>query len=220
MAIKSISKIKEKAAASKGFQGDGESPFLQLKEPGDVKVRFLQELDEDSAGYDERRGLVYVYEEHVSPKDFKKQAECTAESEGHCWACEQTSNPEIGKKWKGKLRFMANVLVRNPDGEEKVKLFKRGFSDKDVGTDLLDFAEEYGSISGQDMKIKREGKGMNDTKYSIIPLPPKKLTKAEEELELIDPQKFVKQIPYADQAAFYLGESDGDGGSSGDWVSK
>jgi hypothetical protein len=219
MAIDKLKAIKERAEKAKGFAGDGESPFLQIKEPGAVKIRFLQELTDDSPVYDERRGLVYVYDEHTSPKDFKKAAECTAESEGHCWACEQQSNPEVGKKWKPKMRFIANVVVRGEgDTPDRVKLLKRGFSDKDIGGDLIDYAEEFGSLGGMDIKYKRDGKGMNDTSYSLIPLPPKPLSKDDQALELIDPAKFVKVISYADQAAFYLGESDGDGGSASDWT--
>jgi hypothetical protein len=218
MAIKGLAAIKKKAEEKKGFSGDGESPFLSLKDGDSAKIRFLQELDEDSQAYDERRGAVLVLEEHSSPKDFKKTAMCTAETEGRCWACEQTSTPEIGKKWKPKMRFYANVIVRNPDGEDKVKILKRGFSDKDVGNDVINIVEEFEALSDKDLKISRKGSKMNDTSYSLLPLAPKPLTKAEKELELIDPWKFVKNIPYDQQAAFYAGEET-EGGSSSEWLS-
>ncbi len=145
MAIKGIANIKKKAA-EKAFTGDGEGVFVKLKDGESLKMRFLQELDDASPGYDERRGTILVLEEHSSPKNFKISAKCTAESEGRCWACEQTSDPNIGKKWNPKLRFYANVLVRNPDGEDKVKILKRGFSDKDVGNDLINIVEEFETL--------------------------------------------------------------------------
>lgn len=224
MAIKGLQKIKEKAAEKSGFSGDGEGVFLQLKDGEKVKVRFLQELDDESPDLDERRGTVMVVEEHSSPKDFKRTAMCTADTEGRCWACEQTSNPEIGKKWRSKLRFYANVIVKTEkDGKTaldtpKVKLLKRGFSDKDIGNTLVGMAEEF-SLSSVDMTLSRNGAKMNDTSYNIFPVAPKPLTKDEKAMELFDPKKFLKEIPYDQQAAFYAGEEE-EGGNAGSWLDK
>ena len=218
MAIKKLADIKKKAEEKSSFSGDGESPFLSLKDGNKVKIRFLQEFDDDSPLYDERRGTILVIDEHSSPRDFKKTAMCTAESEGRCWACEQTSTPEIGKKWKPRMRLYANVLVRNPDGEDKVKILKRGFSDKDIGTKLINIVEEFEQLGGQDMSFSRKGADMNNTSYDLVPLAPKKLSDAEQQLELIDPSKFVKEIPYDKQAAFYTGTEE-DGGNADSWVS-
>jgi hypothetical protein len=215
-----LASLKERAEKAKGFSGDGESPFFSLKGGESAKIRFLQELDEDSPLYDERRGAFEVIDEHAHPKDFKKTAVCTAESEGRCWACEQTSNPDIGKKWKAKLRLYANVLVRNPEGEDKVKILKRGFSDKDVGKYLVEFIEEFEALGGFDLKISRTGSGMNDTSWSVIPLAAKKMTADDEKAELIPLDKFIKRIPYDEQAAYFNGTDDGDGGSSEAWISE
>lgn len=217
MAIKGIKAIKERAEKAKGFSGDGESPFFSLKDGESAKVRFLQELDDESEYYDERRGTVLVVEEHNAPQDFKRTALCTAESEGRCWACEQTSDPKVGKKWKPKLRFYANVLVRNPEGEDKVKILKRGFSDKDIGNDVVNVVEEFEAISDKDVKISRKGAGMNDTSYSLLPLAPKPMSEAESKLELIDPTKFVKHVAYEDQPAFYAGQ-ESEGGKASEWL--
>lgn len=219
MAISKLAKIKAKAEKSRGFSGDGESPFFSLKGGQSAKIHFLQELDSESQYYDDRRGAFEVIEEHSSPQDFKITAECSLESEGKCWACEQTELPDIGKKWRPKLRFYANVLVRGEDGaEDKVKILKRGFSDKDVGSTVINIIEEFGEIGGKDLRIKREGSSMNDTSWSLLPLAPKKLTKAEGELELIPLDKFIKRIPYDDQSAFYSGESNDEGGKSEEWI--
>lgn len=218
MAIKGLANIKKKAE-EKAFTGDGESPFVKLEDGKSIKIRFLQELDDSSPGYDERRGTITVLEEHSSPKDFKRTAVCTAESEGRCWACEQVSDPNIGKKWKPKLRFYANVIVRNPEGDDKVKILKRGFSDKDVGNDLINIVEEFETLVASDMKLSRKGAKMNDTSYSLLPVAPKDLTKADLALELIDASKFMKNIPYDGQAAFYAGEEE-EGGNASEWVNK
>lgn len=218
MAISKLADLKKKVSATTGNSGDGESPFVSLKDGEKKRIRVLQEFDDDSALYDERRGTILVIDEHNSPKNFKLSARCSVETEGRCWACEQQNAPEIGKKWKPKMRFYANVLVRGADGApDKVKILKQGFSDNHIGNNLIEIAEELEQLGAQDLSFSRKGAGMNDTSYSVVPVAPKKLTKEEEALDLIDPLKFVKQIPYDQQAAFYSGE-EAEGGDATAWT--
>lgn len=216
--IQGLNKLKEKAAEKANYSDSGESPFLTLKDGDSVALRFLQELDSESSLYDDRRGLVAVVEEHTSPADFKLRAVCTFEEEGRCWACEQTSLPEVGKKWKPRMRFYANVIVRGDDGD-KVKILANGFGPKAIGATLIDMAEEYGALGAQDFKVGRKGKGMNDTQYSIIPRPPKAMSKEDQKLEVIDLSKFIKYVPYGSQAEFYAGNAKAEeGGGTEAWV--
>lgn len=203
--LASLDKIKAKAAEKTGF-ADGEKAFLQLKDGESAVIRFLQELSADSPFYDDRRGTLVVVEEHVSPKDFKLRAVCTLNEEGRCWACEQMGLPEIGKKWKARMRFYSNVLVRMEDGD-KVKVLASGFGDKNVGKVIIDYAEEYDGLGGQDFKLSRSGAGMNDTSYRLIPKAPKPLTDDEQKLELIDLEKFIKYVEYDNQSEFYAGNT-------------
>lgn len=214
MALK-LKDLKKKTEDRKGFSGDGEKAFLTLEDGESVKIRFLQELTDESELYDERRGTIVIVDEHSSPKDFRRTAACTAEDEGRCWACEQTSNPEIGKKWKPRMRLYANVLVRNPDGQDRVKVLKRGFSDQDIGSSLIDIVEEFEVLGDKDMKLTRTGQKLQ-TKHSLLMLAPKPLTDDEKKLELIDVNKFIKRIPYDQQAAFYNGE--GEESSADKWL--
>jgi len=48
--------------------------WLKLADGQAVKIRFLEELDEDSANYSEDRGLAMVVKEHTNPKDFRRRA--------------------------------------------------------------------------------------------------------------------------------------------------
>jgi hypothetical protein len=216
MAFSKLADIKKKAAEKASFSGDGESSFLSLKDGDKVSIRFLQEFDDDSPLYDERRGAMKVIMEHVSPADYKKSAVCTAESEGRCWACEQTSLPDIGKNWKPRMRLYANVLLRSESGD-KVKVIKGGFSDKGIGEKLINIAEEFEQLGGQDISYSRRGSGKNDTSYDVLPKAPKKMTKEEEGVELIDLSRFAKEISYDNQAAFYTGS--GDESTTDDWTS-
>lgn len=217
MALKTLADIKKRVESRQAPVGDGESPFLTLKDGQSAKVRFVQEFEASNDLYDERRGTIRVVDEHTSPKDFKIRAVCTVDDEGRCWACEQQSLPEIGKKWKPRTRFYAVVRVRNEEGPDKTKILAQGFSDRNVGNDLIEFATEYGAISDRDYKISRSGSGMNDTSYSMIPLAEKPLSEDDANAEVIDLTKFIKYVPYDQQSAFYAGEKKDDGGDSEDW---
>ena len=48
--------------------------WLKLADGQAVKIRFIEELDEDSANYNEKRGLALVVKEHTNPKDYKRKA--------------------------------------------------------------------------------------------------------------------------------------------------
>lgn len=203
--LKSLDKIRAKVEEKSGFTGDNESPFLTLKDGDSYDIRFLQEIDDEVATYDERRGLMAIVEEHTGqgPEGYKRRAVCTAEEDGRCWACEQTSLPDIGKKWKPRMRLYTNVIVRGD--EDKVKILAQGFGDKNIGKLLISYNDEYEGLGGQDFKIKRTGAGMNDTSYMLIPKPPKALSEADLALELKDLSKFIKYVPYENQADFYAG---------------
>lgn len=204
--LKSLDKLRSRVTEKNSF--DGESPFLTLKDGETATIRFLQEFDDSLPGYDERRGTIYWGDEHVSPKDFKLRAVCTMDSDGKCWACEQVHLPEIGKKWKPRMRFYANVIVRGVDGgEDKVKILAQGFGDKNVGKMLIGFSDEYEGLSGQDFKLSRSGSGMNDTSYMLIPKAPKALSADDLKHEVKDISRYAKYVPYENQADFFNGNA-------------
>lgn len=204
--LKSLDKIRAKVE-EKSFSGDNESPFLTIKDKESYTIRFLQEIDDEVETYDERRGLIAVVEEHTGqgPEGYKRRAVCTADEDGRCWACEQTSLPDIGRKWKPRMRFYANVIVRDEDGDDKVKILAQGFGDKNVGKMIIGYNDEYEGLGGQDFKISRSGSGMNDTSYMLMPRPPKPLSDEDLALEVKDLSKFIKYIPYENQSDFYAG---------------
>ena len=44
--------------------------WLKLADGQSVKIRFIEELDEDSSNYNADRGLALVVKEHTNPKDI------------------------------------------------------------------------------------------------------------------------------------------------------
>lgn len=215
--MKTLQSIKKKMDEKATF--DGVSPFLQLKDKDSYVIRFLQEMPGE--GNDERRGNIVVLDEHQAGPNFKIRAACTLEDTGRCWACEQTNLPEIGRFWKPKMRFYANVIVRTEsDGktlldEPRVQILAQGFGDKNTGPQLVAYAEEYGTLTNADYKLTRTGAKMNDTSYQLIPKAPTKLSKVDEALEVRDISRYIKFIPYENQAEYYAGAVQED--SAKDW---
>jgi hypothetical protein len=163
--------------------------------------------------------LIYWGDEHVSPKDYKLRAVCTMDSDNKCWACEQVNLPDIGKKWKPRTRFYANVIVRGADGaEDKVKILAQGFSDKNIGSMLIGYSDEYEGLGGQDFTLTRKGSGMNDTSYMLIPKAPTPLSEADQAHEVKDVSRYAKVIPYEQQADFFNGVAKEED-STDSWVS-
>lgn len=222
-ALQGIAAIKKAVNnTNKGNQEfSGESPFLTLKDGESRKIRFIQEVDEQFSSYDARRGILLVINEHSNPSDFRKKAVCTFDaddSRARCFGCERYNrDDEVLKKWRPRMRLYANVIVRGDTGGDKVKILSQGFGDKAVGETIIDMAVEYDGICNQDFKLSRQGSSMNDTKYSLLPLAARPLSKEDLAFEVIDLTKIIKFIDYKDQAEFYGGTESLSEASKKEW---
>jgi len=93
--------------------------WLKLADGQSVKIRFIEELDEDSANYNEGRGLALVVKEHTNPKDYKRKAVDTMESEGRDWAEEMhRKDPKAGWRGTGSISNLVWKVKRNGQGTE------------------------------------------------------------------------------------------------------
>ena len=191
--------------------------WLKLADGQSVKIRFIEELDEDSANYNASRGLSLVVKEHVNPKDYKRKAVDTMDTEGRDWAEEMhRKDPKAG--WRGRLRFYCNVLV--DDGIEKpyVAIWSMGISKQSSFNTIREYALETGSISNVVWKMKRNGQG-TETNYTMIPAAPDKEPFDWTGIEPFNLDKVVREVVYAEQEAFYLGFDTGSSitSSNTDW---
>lgn len=177
--------------------------WLKLADAQSVKIRFIEELDEESANYNEGRGLSLVVKEHTNPKDYRRKAVDTMDSEGRDWAEEMhRKDPKAG--WRGRLRFYCNVLVDDGIEEPYVAIWSMGVSKMSSFNTIREYALETGSISNLTWKLKRNGQG-TETSYTLIPSAPDSEPFAWGEVEPFDLELALTQIPYAEQEAFYLG---------------
>ena len=177
--------------------------WLKLTDGQAVKLRFVEELDEDSPSYSEGRGLSLVVKEHTNPKDYRRKAVDTMESEGRDWAEEMhRKDPKAG--WRGRLRFYCNVLVDDGIEEPYVAIWSMGVSKQSAFNTIREYALETGSISNLTWKVKRSGSG-TETSYTLIPSAPDSEPFDWGMAEPFDIDLALNHVPYAEQEAYYLG---------------
>lgn len=177
--------------------------WLKLADGQSVKIRFIEELDEDSAHYDAERGLSLVVKEHTNPKDYRRKAVDTMDSEGRDWAEEMhRKDPKAG--WVGRLRFYCNVLVDDGIDEPYVAIWSMGVGKQSAFNTIRDYALETGSISNLTFKLKRNGQG-TETSYTLIPGSPDTEPFDWSNLKPYDLNLALNHVPYAEQEAYYLG---------------
>lgn len=132
-------------------QKGGESSFLKL-EVGDTTLRVISK--------EPYKELVHF----VGEGENVKRISCLGAG---CPVCALGQGPT--------LRYAAVIFDRK---NKAVKVLEQG---KSVFGALKDYAEseKWGDLRHYDVTIKRQGKGKNDTKYSVMPCPKKALTKDE-----------------------------------------
>jgi hypothetical protein len=202
---------------------DEDSPrvrWLKIADGQAVKIRFVEELDEDSANYNAERGLALVVKEHTNPKDYKRKAVDTMDSEGRDWAEEMyRKDYKNNAGWKGRLRFYCNVLVDDGMEDPYIAIWSMGVGKQSAFNTIREYALETGSISNISWKLKRNGVS-TETSYTLIPSAPDAEPFNWGELKPYPLESALKNIPYAEQEAFYLGfdtPSSASATSSIDW---
>ncbi len=177
--------------------------WLKLADGQSVKIRFIEELDEDSAHYSEDRGLALVVKEHTNPKDYRRKAVDTMDTEGRDWAEEMhRKDPKAG--WRGRLRFYCNVLVDDGVDAPYVAIWSMGVSKQSAFNNIREYALETGSISNVVWKLKRNGQG-TETSYTLLPSAPDNEPFDWSGIKPYPLESALNKIPYAEQEAFYLG---------------
>lgn len=220
--IKGLKAINETMERPKQAQASYQKTnWLKLSDGQSVKVRFPNELDEESPNFDAERGLAVVVAEHTNPKDFKNKAVCTQDDDGRCFGCEMhqrenaSGNKEYKGGWRPKLRFYTNVVIEGDTPE--VAVWSQGVSTKSAFNMLREQAMETGSISNVSWKMKRNGVG-TETSYLLMPSAPDSEPHNWDGIELFNLEKVVRTVAYPEQEAFYLGfDADATTSTSIDW---
>jgi hypothetical protein len=179
--------------------------WLKLADGQSAKIRFVEELDEESASYSADRGVAIVVKEHTNPKDYKRKALDTTDLEGRDWAEEMyRKDPKGNAGWKARLRFYCNVLVDDGTEDPYVAVWSQGLSKQSAFNTLREYALETGSISNLEWKLKRNGQG-TETNYTLLPTKPDSEPFDWKNVEPFNLDKVVRHVPYAEQEQFYMG---------------
>jgi len=177
--------------------------WVKLADGQSAKIRFVEELDSESASYSQDRGLSVVIAEHTNPKDYKRKAVCTQDSEGRCYGCEMARKEPKGG-WRSRLRFYCNVLIDDGTEDAYVAVWSQGVSKQSAFNTIREYALETGSISNLEWKLKRNGQG-TETNYTLIPTKPDSEPFAWGNHEFFNLEKVVREVPYSEQEAFFFG---------------
>jgi hypothetical protein len=177
--------------------------WLKMEDNQGVKIRFINELDSDSPNFSEERDLAIVVAEHTNPKDYRRKAVCSQDTEGRCFGCEMArKEPKSG--WRARLRFYTNLLVDDGMEDPYVAVWSQGVGKQSAFNTVREYVLDTGSISNLTWRMKRQGTG-TDTTYVLIPTPPDTEPFDWSGIEPFKLEKVVRELPYSEQEAFYLG---------------
>lgn len=214
MGVQSLKQYRQKVAEREAQQEEYEANklvWLKIADKQSVLVRPLQELDEDSKNYSAKNGLGIIAIEHVNPAPgkFQNKGLCTGDEGEPCAACEKhrelnaTAGTDYKGGWKQKSKLYINVLVDNGKDEPYVAVLSSGVSSKSViGSTLLGYDAENGTITNRWFKLSRKGTGQTDTEYTFIGKDPTDDVNVED-FEVQDLSRAVRSVPYEEQAAHY-----------------
>lgn len=192
--------------------GGSANKFFTVASGESFKIRFRQELTEDSKYYDEKSGTGITVPVVTSPINWKWRAASTAqmsEFNYRCWATEQIAKDS---KWRPKPHLLINIAVETSPGTWEPRIIDTTFNQRHIGLILIEYAKEFGTITDRYYKYSRTGSGQSDTNYTLIPLDQAPVPEAIINLPMHDLTNVYKTIPYAKQEQFFTtGEFDKDG---------
>lgn len=182
--------------------------WLKLEDSQSIKIRFVNELDQDSPNYNEERDLAIVVSEHTNPKDYKRKAVCTVDLDGRCFGCEmarkETAEDRKRGSWRPRLRFYTNLLVDDGIESPYVAVWSQGVGKQSSFSTIREYVMETGSVSNLTWRMKRQGTG-TDTTYVLLPTTPDMEPFNWKDVQPFNLEKVVRELPYAEQEDFYLG---------------
>jgi hypothetical protein len=173
---------------------------------GAVTGKFMQELDEDSPGFNPDRGVALFEVEHQGPgpEGYKRRGVCTGDPDdgGQCYACQRHQvDPKAG--WHQRQNFYINFLA--DDGT--VYVISRNFNSTFVSA-LIQETEDEGSITDANYRITVSGSG---TQTQWLPKRLKSEPIDDSDAEAFDLEETaLRRVAYDDQARFYGSVVDSD----------
>lgn len=188
----------KKATTSSG----GKNIFLTIKPNESKKIRFRQELPVVGAPEGDL-GYAKVAMVHNNEDDFRKRTACTRHLDGdngRCYGCE--------KGMYAVQHLVINIAVLDNETKEwEPKILDQKFTAAHVGSDLMEYFEEYGSICDRLYRFSRTGE-QRQTNYSLIPSDKSDAPAEFADMESYDLSKTYPELSYEKQVDHHSGDSD------------
>lgn len=198
--IKTLKDLEKQVAPVQ--KASGAKKVFSLQSGDSFKIRFLQELTEDSTNFNEAVGTAITVPVVVSPVNWKWKAASTSGFEKfnyRCWATEQSVQD---KAWRPKPHLLINVAVEVEPNKWEARVLDTTFNQRHVGLTLLEYAKEFGTITDRHYKYSRTGSGTADTNYSLIPLAVAEPNEQVKGLLLHDLESVYLTLPYEKQEIY------------------
>ncbi|ASZ74914.1 single strand DNA binding protein [Rhodococcus phage Trina] len=203
-----LASLKTKQEAFDKRQADRDLPkatwFTIPKDGSALKIRFLQELDDQAENYDKKAGTFLGAVEHQAPgpKGFLSRALDTTETdpEGRDFAVEMLAKTG-DNDWRARENFYINVAVER-DGKVQPEIMSRNLHSTFVKTLVRKYERSGGKgITGRTFEIFKQGSGPQ-TQWILEDL--------NEDLDItgVEPWDLntyaIREIPYDKQEEYYL----------------
>lgn len=176
------------ASASTG----GSKKYFSLKDGDSFKIRFRQELTEDSSNHDAEAGTAVTTNVVTSVINWKWKIASTASSESNGYRCWGTEQAAANGRWRPRPHLLINIGVEVEPGNWEARVIDTTFNQRHIGLTLIEYAKEFGTIVDRYYKYARTGSGASDTNYTLIPL------------EIADEPAGVTELPFHDLDSMYM----------------
>ena len=201
MAFSSLKTLKdlEKNVPQQGKSGV--KKYFSLQSGDSFKIRFRQELTEDSSNFDESLGTGIIVPVVTSPINWKWRIASTSqlpEFGYRCWASEQVSSDS---RWRPRPHLLINVAVEI-DGTWEPRILDTTFNQRHIALIMMEYAKEFGTITDRYYKYSRTGTGSTDTNYTLIPLGQSEMPPEILSLPMHDLEKSYMTLPYEKQKSY------------------
>jgi hypothetical protein len=182
--------------------GGGTKKFFSISSGETFKIRFRQELTEDSKYFEESSGTAITVPVITSPINWKWRVASTAqlaEFNYRCWGSEQITKDT---RWRPKAHLLINVAVEIEPGTWEPRIIDTTFNQRHIGLILIEYAKEFGTITDRYYKYSRTGSGAQDTNYTLIPLDQSPMPDNIKSLQMHDLNSVYMALPYANQEKY------------------
>jgi hypothetical protein len=198
--VKTLKDLENQVVPAQKTQGP--KKYFSLQAGDSYRIRFRQELTEDSKNYDDSIGTGINVPVITSPINWKWRCASTASLEKYNYRCWATEQSVTDKGWRPKPHLLINIAVEVEPGTWEPRVLDTTFNQRHIGLTLIEYAKEFGTITDRYYKYSRVGSSASDTNYNLIPLDSSEMPQSIKGLPYHDLTTLYMTLPYDKQQVF------------------